>query len=328
MNKKLLEVKNLVKRFPVRGGFFSRPVGWVHASEEVSFQIPRGKTLGMVGESGCGKTTVARMIPRLVSPDRGEINLWQDPEREDPVDLMSLSESQLRKIRGAKISMIFQDPYSSLNPRMRVGDIIAEPLVIHQKISRLEKKEKVEHLLQQVGLPPETYHRYPHEFSGGQRQRVGIARAIALLPSLIIADEPVSALDVSVGAQIVNLLQDLQERFHLSYLFISHDLKMVRHLSHQIAVMYLGKIVELMDHFRPLHPYTQALVAAIPVPDPEKKRERILLHGEPPSPTNPPPGCSFHPRCPYAEKRCREEVPEWKEWEKGHWAACHLIGKM
>lgn len=319
----LLEAKNLEKKFPVRGGFFSRVTAWVRAVSGVSFSIGAGETLGLVGESGCGKTTVARMIARLVEPDSGEIEF-------ENANIATLKGGGLKPYRR-KIQMIFQDPYSSLNPRMRVGDIVAEPLVIHREVTSRDKKDRVVALLQQVGLPANVYDRYPHEFSGGQRQRIGIARAIALKPQLIVADEPVSALDVSVSAQIVNLLQDLQEKHGIGYLFISHDLKMVNYLSRRVAVMYLGKIVETGPReaiTKPLHPYAQALIAAVPVPDPKTKRKRIVLSGEIPSPINPPSGCSFHTRCPFAEARCKTEVPELKEWRPNHWAACHLVDKI
>ena len=319
----LLRVKNLVKHFPVKAGFFSRTVASIKAVNGVSFEMSSGETLGLVGESGCGKTTVARLVARLYKPDAGRIEFEEQ-------EIGSLEGRSLKNFRK-KAQMIFQDPYASLNPRMRVGSIIAEPLEIHGMLSGRDKRQKVEELLEVVGLQKNFYDRYPHEFSGGQRQRIGIARAIALVPKLIVADEPVSSLDMSVASQIVKLLQNLQEKYGLSYLFISHDLNLVKHLSHRIAVMYLGKIVELASREgwqKPLHPYSQALIEAIPVPDPEKKRNRILLSGEIPSPMNPPTGCAFHTRCPFAEKRCREEEPEMKEWAKNHWAACHFVEKI
>jgi oligopeptide transport system ATP-binding protein len=326
MTIELLKVDGLVKRFPVRGGFFSRVTDWVKAVSGVSFTVGAGETLGLVGESGCGKTTVARMVARLVEPDEGRIEF-------ERANIAPLKGKGLRPYRR-KIQMIFQDPYSSLNPRMKVGEIVAEPLVIHKEVTSKTKRARVEELFQQVGLSPGVYDRYPHEFSGGQRQRIGIARAIALKPKLIVADEPVSALDVSVSAQIVNLLQDLQKQYGMSYLFISHDLKMVNYLSRRVAVMYLGKIVETGPReamAKPLHPYTQALIAAAPVPDPlnvKAKRKKIVLSGEIPSPIHPPSGCSFHTRCPFAEPECREAEPKLKEWRPGQWAACHLVEKI
>ena len=319
----LLKINNLVKKFPVRSGLFGRAKNFVHAVSDVSLTIAPGETVGLVGESGCGKTTLARMVVRLIRPDSGQIEFEGN-------NLATLSERQFRPYRR-KIQMVFQDPFSSLNPRMTVGEIVSEPLMIHRQVAHRQKRNKVTELLQLVGLAPEHYDRYPHEFSGGQRQRIGIARAIALLPKLIVADEPVSALDVSVAAQIVNLLQDLQKKFNLSYLFIAHDLKMVKYLSHRIAVMYLGKVVEFAPKegfAKPLHPYTQALMAAIPVADPTTKREKIVLQGEVPSPMHPPTGCSFHTRCPFAEARCRAEEPSLKEWKTGHWASCHFIEKI
>ena len=319
----LLTIENLYKYFPVRGGFLMRPTGHIQAVHNVSLGVAPGETLGLVGESGCGKTTLARTIIRLLKPDSGK-TLFEGH------DIAPLSPRELRPFR-AKMQMIFQDPYASLNPRMSVGDIIAEPIIIHKKIPRRYRRQRVCELLELVGLSPEDYSRYPHEFSGGQRQRVGIARAISLEPKLIIADEPVSALDVSIAAQIINLLQNLQKEFKTAFLFISHDLKMVKHMSHRIAVMYLGEIVEMgpSDNFlTPLHPYSLALTAAIPIPDPQTKKRRLILSGEPPSPQNPPPGCRFHPRCPYAEEICRQEHPSLKECQPGHWAACHFIDKV
>lgn len=317
------QAKGLVKNFPIRAGFLSRVKGNVQAVRDVSFSIPAGQTLGLVGESGCGKTTVARLMARLLTPDAGRLLVEGE-------DVSALEGDALKPFRK-KIQMIFQDPFSSLNPRMRVEDLVAEPLVVHGMVTRREKRPTVQALMEQVGLPHWALDRYPHEFSGGQRQRIGIARALALLPKLIICDEPVSALDVSVAAQIVNLLQDLQDKWGLSYLFISHDLKMVKYLSHRISVMYLGEIVESAPKdgiSEPLHPYAQALMNAIPVPDPWRKKSRILLPGEVPSPAAPPPACSFHTRCPYAEPLCRETKPDLKEWRPQHWAACHFVDEI
>jgi oligopeptide transport system ATP-binding protein len=319
----LLEVRNLVKHFPLGGGFLSGFRGIVRAVDGVSFTIRRGETLGLVGESGCGKTTTGRCILQLERPTSGSI-VFEGRE------LTTLDERQMRPLRR-KIQVIFQDPYSSLNPRMTVGQMIDEPLAVHRIVpDPARRRERVNELLVRVGLLPPHARRYPHELSGGQRQRVGVARALAMEPSLIICDEPVSALDVSIQAQIINLLEDLQAEFHLTYLFIAHDLAVVRHISDRVAVMYLGGIVELADrqdlYDDPLHPYTKALLAAVPIPDPEveARRERVVLGGEVPSPLNPPSGCVFHPRCPIAIDRCRGEVPALREVKPGHWAACIL----
>jgi len=318
----LVEVRGLKKYFPVLKGLIAqRVLGWVKAVDDVSFSIRRGETLGLVGESGCGKTTTGRCILQLDRPTQGSVLF-------DGRDLTRMSDSDLRPLRR-RMQVVFQDPYSSLNPRMTIGQIIDEPIRVHGMVNNgRERQDRVAELLMVVGLNPLMADRYPHELSGGQRQRVGIARALALEPKFIVCDEPISALDVSIQAQIINLLEELQERFSLTYLFIAHDLSVVRHISDRIAVMYLGKIVEMApkaDFARPLHPYTRALVEAIPVADPETKRKRILLSGEVPSPISPPSGCSFHPRCPYAEARCRTEEPELKEWRPGHQAACHLV---
>jgi len=319
----LLEVRDLVKHFRVGGGLFGSRAGVVRAVDGVSFEIRRGETLGLVGESGCGKTTTGRCILQLERPTSGQIVF-------EGRDLTVLGEDELRPIRR-KMQVIFQDPYSSLNPRMTVGQIIAEPLAVHGIVpDRTQRAQRVSELLSHVGLLPQHGRRYPHQLSGGQRQRVGIARALAVEPSLIVCDEPVSALDVSIQAQIINLLEDLQAQFGLTYLFVAHDLSVVRHISDRVAVMYLGKIVEITDRKSlydiPLHPYTKALLSAVPIPDPEleAQRERVVLGGEVPSPLNPPPGCVFHPRCPIAVDRCRVEVPDLREIRPGHRAACLL----
>jgi oligopeptide transport system ATP-binding protein len=319
----LLDVSDLVMHFPLTQGIiFQRKVGAVRAVDGVSFQIKRGETLGLVGESGCGKSTTGRAILQLYKPTAGRV-LFEGQ------DLTRLGGEQMRRMRR-KVQMIFQDPYASLNPRMTVGSIIGEPLEIHNLARGREKQQRVQELLSVVGLNPYFANRYPHEFSGGQRQRIGIARALAVNPSFIVCDEPISALDVSIQAQIINLLEQLQEEFGLTYLFIAHDLSVVRHISDRIAVMYLGKIAELADRLdlyrNPLHPYSKALLSAVPIPDPlvERRRERIILTGDVPSPVNPPPGCRFHTRCPLADTICREKEPEFREVVPGHWAACHF----
>ena len=316
----LLEVENLKKYFPVKKGLFSRTVGEVRAVDGVSFSINRGETLGLVGESGCGKTTVGRSILRLIEPTSGQV-------RFNGEDLLALAGPQLRSLR-ASLQIIFQDPFSSLDPRMNIGQIIAEPIRNHMKISKMEIRDRVAHLMDRVGLHPEQISRYPHEFSGGQRQRIGIARALALNPLAIICDEPVSALDVSIQAQVINLLARLQEEMQLSYLFIAHDLSIVEHISDRVAVMYLGRIVELATdkslYRTPLHPYSQALLSAVPVPDPEISRKKILLQGDVPSPLSPPAGCTFHTRCPECMDICSREIPEFRHMGGEHWVACHL----
>jgi oligopeptide/dipeptide ABC transporter ATP-binding protein len=320
MSDTLLEVSGLKKHFPVRKGLFGRVSGQVYAVDGISFSVNPGETLGLVGESGCGKSTAGKTILRLIEPTDGTVLL-----KGRRID--NLPGGELREVRR-ELQVVFQDPYSSLNPRLTVGDIVAEPLRNFGVGSAGERKDRVAMIFAKVGLRSEQMERYPHEFSGGQRQRIGIARALALQPSLIVCDEPVSALDVSVQAQVVNLLVDLQREFGLSYLFIAHDLAVVEHISHRIAVMYLGKIVELTDRrslfANPQHPYTEALLSAVPVPDPEAKRKRIILTGDVPSPIAPPPGCRFHTRCPYAVARCKSEEPEMREVRPGHHVACHL----
>ncbi len=321
VSEPLLEVRDLSVHFPVRVGIWGRVRGTVKAVDQVDLQIGRGETLGLVGESGCGKSTLGRAILKLIQPTAGWI-------RFDRQDLTGLSQRQLRPIRR-RMQIIFQDPYASLNPRMTVGQIIGEALTIHRLASGAELRRRVLALLDKMGLPRDAEKRYPHEFSGGQRQRIGIARSLAVNPELIVADEPISALDVSIQAQIVNLLVDLQRELHLSYLFIAHDLRIVEYVSNRVAVMYLGKIVELADatqlYRAPKHPYTQALLSAIPVLDPARRRQRIVLGGEVPSPITPPSGCAFHPRCPYAFDRCRQETPPLYQVAPGHTAACFLV---
>jgi oligopeptide/dipeptide ABC transporter ATP-binding protein len=318
----LLEVKDLVKHFPIRQGvIFSKQVGAVQAVDGISFNVNKGETLGLVGESGCGKTTAGRCILRLIEPTSGEVKF-------DGKDVPSLPKDELRELRK-EMQIIFQDPYGSLNPRMTVGDIVGEPLHIHKLAKGAAKEKRVREILETVGLSAFHARRFPHEFSGGQRQRIGIARALAVDPRLIICDEPVSALDVSIQAQVINLLQDLQEEFGLTYLFIAHDLSVVKHISDRVAVMYLGKIVELTGktelYRNPKHPYTQALLSAIPEADPTIKKERILLKGDVPSPINPPSGCRFHTRCPKAMDICKTKDPAFVDTGDGHFVACHLV---
>jgi oligopeptide transport system ATP-binding protein len=317
----LLDVRHVKKYFPVRAGVLQREVARVHAVDDVSLTVNEGETLGLVGESGCGKSTLGRTIIRLYAPTAGEIVFDGRP-------IGHLGARKLRPLRR-QMQMVFQDPYASLNPRKRVGTIVSDPMRIHNIGDRSERKRRVGELLETVGLSPEHYNRFPHEFSGGQRQRIGLARALALRPKLIIADEPVSALDVSIQSQMLNLLEDLQDEFQLTYLFIAHDLGVVRHVSDRIAVMYLGKIVELSPaeelYTRPIMPYTEALLSAVPIPDPDlaSRRERIVLEGDVPSPINPPSGCRFHPRCRYATEICQQVEPPLVDYGNDHFAACH-----
>lgn len=318
--EKLLKVRNLKKHYPIRGGVFKQPIGHVKAVDGISFDLYRGETLGIVGESGSGKSTLGRSLVRLLDPTDGEI-IFQG------VPIEGLSNRQLMKYRK-DMQMIFQDPFSSLNPRMKIKKIVGEPIAAQGHMTKREMEERVAHLLEKVGLPAEAKNKYPHEFSGGQRQRIGIARALSLNPKLIIGDEPVSALDMSIQAQVLNLMKDLQEEFGLTYIFIAHDLSVVKHISDRVGVMYLGRMAEIGPkkalYSNPLHPYTQALMSAVPSTDVDQPRERIRLKGEPPNPANPPKGCAFHPRCPLAFERCAMERPEMTHMGDGHYVACHL----
>ena len=327
----LLEIKNLKMHFPIYKGFFQRQIGSVRAVDDVSFTIHRGEVLGMVGESGCGKSTVAKSLVRALEPTAG--TMTYHPERGSAIEISHLPERELRLLRR-EIRMIFQDPYSSMNPRMTVEEIIGEPLLNLTGISARERREKVSALLERVGLRPEYRHRYPHAFSGGERQRIVIARALALDPRLVIADEAVTALDVSVRAQVLDLLKDLQRDMNLTYLFISHDLSVIKHICNRVAVMYVGKLVEMAPthqlYAKPRHPYTEALLSAVPIPDPRLRNSesRILLEGDVPDPSNPPPGCPFHTRCRYAQDRCRVDVPALRDIGDGHLAACHFAEEL
>ena len=322
-NNTLLKVDGLVKHFPITRGIFRRQVGTVKAVDGISFEINECETLGLVGESGCGKSTTGRLILQLLEATSGKVFFKEH-------ELTSISKTDLRKQRP-QMQMIFQDPQDSLNPRMTVGSIISGPMLEHQRLKKKQRQERVEQLLNSVGLDPNVTNRYPHEFSGGQRQRIGIARALSLSPDFIVCDEPIAALDVSIQAQVINLLEDLQEEFGLTYLFISHDLSMIRHIANRVAVMYLGRIVELASsqelYSRPVHPYTKALLSAVPLHDPvlEKKRRRTILTGDVPSPADPPSGCHFSTRCPIAEDNCFKIAPEWREISSGHNVACHLV---
>ena len=331
----LLDVRGLKKYFPITAGLMRRTVGYVKAVDDISFYVREGETLGLVGESGCGKTTAGRTILRLYEPTGGTVlfksKLLSTSGERELVNIAEMDKEQMKTLRQ-EIAMIFQDPVNSLNPRMTVFDIVAEPMVIHGKGEGPQAEETVSSLLTRVGLRPEHMRRYPHEFSGGQRQRIGIARALSLNPSLIICDEPVSALDVSIQAQTLNLLEDLQEDFGMAYIFVAHDLSVVQHISNRVAVMYVGKIAEMADaeelYTSPLHPYTEALMSSVPIPDPRHHHERILMEGDVADPSNPPPGCYFHPRCRYTVDVCRTEPPEWRELKPDHFAACHRADEL
>lgn len=324
MKTKLMTAENLTKHFPIKGGLTKRTVNYVKAVDDVSFDIYEGETLGLVGESGCGKTTTGRMLIRLMEPTSGKV--WYRDK-----DIFELSKKEMRQLRK-EIQIIFQDPFGSLNPSLKVKEIIEEPLIAHHVGSKTERLERIKELIEVVGLNEEQLDRYPHAFSGGQRQRISIARALALNPKLIVCDEAVSALDVSIQSQILNLLEELQDKFNLTFLFISHDLSVVNHISDRVGVMYLGKLVELGDvntlFESPAHPYTKSLLSAIPQPDPELKQERIVLKGDVPSPSNPPFGCRFHTRCPFAQAKCKEVEPEFREISPGNWVACHYPLEM
>jgi len=323
-NQVLVEVKGLKKYFPVEAGFLMRKVADLKAVDDVSFTINRGESLGLVGESGCGKTTVGRCILRLIEPTEGDVIF-------EGKDVTKLEKKEMSSIRS-QMQMIFQDPYSSLNPRITVGDIILEPLLIHNLVKKEEIKDRMTKLMLDVGLSPSHSRRYPHEFSGGQKQRISIARALSVLPSFIVADEPVAALDMSIRAQILNLMKDLQEKYSLTYLIISHDLTVIKHMCNRIMVMYLGNLVEVAERdslfSRPYHPYSFALISAVPIPDPALKKKRIILKGDVPTPINPPSGCKFHPRCPYVRDTCSRKNPIMEEIETGHYAACHFASEL
>lgn len=320
MTDLLLQVKNLVRYFPIKKGVFKRTVGWIKAVDDISFEVYEGETVGLVGESGCGKTTTALTVLRLEEPTGGQVIF-------DGKELTKMKRSEMRRERK-NMQIIFQDPYSSLNPRMKVKNIIAEGMLTHNMLNSQQRYKRVGELLERVGIPAEYMDRFPHEFSGGQRQRIGIARALALEPKIIMCDEPVSALDVSIRSQIINLLKDLQKEYNLTYLFVAHDLSVIKYVSDRVIVMYLGKIVEIADKkeffINTLHPYAQALISAVPVPNPDYKKDRIILKGDVPSPANPPKGCRFHPRCSKVIKICSEAEPKLKEVKDGHFCACHL----